>query len=177
MNFWILAFIALTFQETISTSVLFAVAYNENHSVVALTAIFIFVTLAQTCIFHAVGLKMQTKGSRNIIVDLSRIYILRADHFIRRWGIKIFIVFLTSVVFPPFLTAFISSWLNLPFRKKLFYILLGDCIWYLTPWVIVVGTNIITENPSKLVIRVISISLLFVILERYIANRLLTKWN
>ena len=177
MNFWILAFIALTFQETISTSALFAVAYNQNHSTLALNAIFIFVTLFQIFIFHSLGLKMQTKGSRNIIVDLSRIYILRADHFINRWGIKIFLVFLTSVLFPPFLTGFISSWLNLPFRKKILYILLGDCIWYITSWGIVWGTNIITENPSILLIRVIGISLLFVILERHIANRFLTKWN
>ena len=175
MKFWILAFITLTGQETITTSGLFSIAFTEHYKFEILSIIFITVTLIEIFIFHHLGVKIQKKRTRNIIVDMSSVYILRSEHFINHWGISGFLVFLASAVFPPFLTAFVASWLKLVFHKKLAYIFLGDCIWYLTTWGIVLGTNLLTENPSHLLIRVIGISLLFVIFQRLIVNRVLTR--
>lgn len=176
MTFWILAVLTLIAQETISTSALFAIAYTQNLNPLILTIIFIISTVIQIFIFHYLGLKLQLKG-RNLITGLSRIYIQKANKFLDRWGIKIFLVFLASSLFPPILTSIIASWINLPFRTKLYCILLGDCIWYITTWSIVLGTSLVTENPMNLLIRVIVVSLIFVIFQRRIANRFLSKWS
>ena len=177
MTFWILAVLTLIAQETISTSALFAVAYTQNFNPLILTIIFIISTVIQIFVFHYLGLKLQLKGGRNLFTRLSRIYILRANKFIGRWGKELFLVFLASSLFPPILTSIIASSINLPFRTKLYYILLGDCIWYIITWSIVLGASFVNENPTNLLIRVIIVSLIFVIFQRRIANRFLSKWS
>ncbi len=173
--FWIASILILIGQETISTSALFVIALNKNFSLLILLSMFLLITILQIVIFHYLGLKMKTRGSKNIVTNLSRIYILKADRFIGRWGYNVFLVFLASSVFPPFLTSFMAAWLNLPFRTKICCILLGDCIWYGTTLSIMLGTNLLTENPSKLLMRVVVVSLLFVIFQRRFANQLLSK--
>lgn len=174
MTFWIIAVIVLIGQETISTSALFVVAYTQNYNVVILTSIFVLVTIIQILIFHSLGLILQTRRQRNLITDMPRIYILKSDQFINRWGIKVFLAFLASSVFPPCLTSLLSSWFILPFRIKFISILLGDCIWYITTWIVVIGTSLLTENHGRLLIRTIVFSLIFVIFQRRISNQLLS---
>ncbi len=173
--FWVISVLILIGQETISTSILFVIAFNKNFSFVILSIIFLLITILQIVIFHYLGLKLKIKRSRNIISDLSKIYILKANQFIGQRGEKVFLVFLASSVFPPFLTSFIAAWLKLPFRSKFYCILLGDYIWYGTILVIMLGTDLLTENPSKLLMRVVVVSLLFVIFQRRFANQLLSN--
>lgn len=177
MTFWTVAVLALTGQETLSTSVLFTVGHTQNQNILILTFIFITITITQILVFHQLGLKLQTKRERNLIADLSRIYILKVDNFISRWGSKVFLIFLAALLFPPFLTSIIASWLNIPLHTKLYCILLGDCIWYITTWSIVLVTNLLTDNHANLLVNVIIASLIFVIFQRLIANQLMSKWS
>jgi uncharacterized membrane protein len=177
MTFWIIAVLALIGQETISTSALFVFAYTQNYNILVLTIIFIAITIIQIFVFHSLGLKLQSKGVRNFITNLTTIYILKANQFIGRWGKRLFLVFLAAFLFPAFLTSIIASWLNLPFRTKLFCILLGDCIWYHITWSIVLGTSFLIENPEKLWVNVVIISFVFVIFQRRIANQIMAKWS
>lgn len=177
MTFWIFAILALISQETISTSALFTVAKNQNHNILLLTFIFVSITIIQIFVFHYIGLKLQSKSSRNFMSDLSRIYIIKAERFIGYWGNKFFLVFLAASLFPPFLTSIIASWFNLPFRTKFYCILFGDCIWYITTWSIVIGINFVTEGSDNLLLRVLIISFIFVIFQRRIANQFLSKWS
>jgi hypothetical protein len=173
--FWIISVLILSAQETISTCVLFTIALYKNYNPIILSLIFFAATIAQIVIFHNLGLKPKRKRTNNLVSNLARIYILKAYQFINRRGEKFFLVFLASSIFPPFLTSFIGAWLNLPFRTKLYYILLGDCIWYATSWAIVIVTRFLTEDHSKVLMNVIIISLLFIIFQRRIANQLISK--
>jgi len=173
--FWIISVLILSAQETISTCVLFIIALNKNYNPITLSIIFISTTIAQIVIFHTLGLKLRTKRSNNLVSSLVGIYILNAYQFISRHGEKLFLAFLASSLFPPFLTSLIAAWLNLPFRKKLYYILIGDCIWFGTTWVIVIVTSLLTKNHNKLLLNVIVISLFFIIFQRRIANHLISK--
>jgi len=175
--FWIIAVLVLMGQETISTSVLFAFALSKNLNLIILSFIFVSITIVQIYIFHYIGLRLKAKKSRNLVTSLTGIYVVKADHFINRWGVQVFLILLASSLFPPFLTSFISSWLDIPFRNKFFSILIGDCIWYITTWSIVFGTSILTENDSRLLIKVVIVSLLFIIFQRRFANQLLSRWS
>jgi len=175
MMFWIISALILSAQETISTCVLFTIALNKHDNPITLSLIFISTTITQIVIFHSLGLKLKTKRTNNLASNLARIYILKAYQFIIRNGEKLFLVFLASSLFPPFLTSLIAARLNLQFRTKLYYILLGDCIWYATSWAIIIVTRFLTEDPSKVLMNVIIISLLFVIFQRKIANQLISR--
>jgi hypothetical protein len=173
--FWILSVLILSAQETISTCVLYIIAFNKNYNPIILSIIFISTTIAQIVIFHRLGIKLKTKKTNNLASNLARVYILKANQFISRNGEKFFLVFLASSLFPPFLTSFIAAWLNLPFRTKFYYILIGDCIWFVTTWAIVIVIRFLTGDQSKLLMNVIVISLFFIIFQRKIANQLISK--
>jgi hypothetical protein len=175
LTFWIIATIFLIGQETISTGVVFTYALIKGYSSILLMAVFLIVTIAQILIFHWLGSNAKSKNTRNIISSLSRIYILKSERFINRWGNRIFLIFLASSLFPPLLSAYMAAWLEFPFWKKLSCIILGDCLWYITTWFIVFGIDLITVNPEQLIPRVAVVSLLFVIFQRRLANQLLEQ--
>ena len=173
--FWIISVLILSAQETISTCVLFTIALNKNYNPILLSVIFLSTTIFQIAVFHNLGNKLITKNTENLVSKLARIYILKAYQFINHHGEKLFLAFLASSFFPPFLTSFIAAWINIPIRTKFYSILVGDCIWFCSTWAIVIVTRFLTGDHSKLLMNVMVISLFFIIFQRKIANQLLSK--
>jgi hypothetical protein len=177
ITFWGLSILALLLQETVTSSTLLVILVNNQYSFILFSSLFLFITITEILVFHRFGKLIQSKSKNSSITHLVSTYISKVDHIIGKWGGSLFLIFLTASVFPPALSSFISTWLHLPFKTKFFSILIGDFIWYLIVWSIVIGTDLLTENPKEFVFKVVLISLLFVIFQRMITNRILIKKN
>ena len=171
MIFWIFATIALIVQETVTTSAILMFSRTVNNSVATLTIIFLLVTSIQILIFHKLGKTIQEKGKSILIIHFVNQYLSRVGTFIEKRGSKLFLFIMAASIFPPSLTSFISSWLNLSFPQKFLWIMLGDFIWYSISWLLVVGAISVTRNPQSEIFHVVLMAIIYVILQRYVSKK------
>lgn len=173
ITFWGLATLSLLTQETVTTSVLISILIKSKYSFILFTTLFLILTIIEIFVFHWLGMFIQSKGKNSTIAHLVIVYISKADLFLGKWGQSLFLGLLAASVFPPALTSFISSWLPLPYKAKFYSMLIGDIIWYLITFSIVFGIDLLANKPQNLLLNVLLVSLVFVIFQRMITNRIL----
>jgi len=172
-SFWGLSILALLTQETITTSALMTILVKSQYSFIFFTTLFLLLTIIEIIVFHWLGIFIQSKGKNSTIAHLVKVYMYKVDHFLAKWGQSLFLGLLAAFVFPPALTSFISSWLQLPYKEKFYSMLIGDIIWYFITCSIVFGIDLLSNNPQNLLLKVLLVSLVFVIFQRMITNRIL----
>lgn len=172
MIFWIIATIALIIQETVFTSVVFSISLPIRNNLFILTSIFFISTSIQVLIFHRLGKRVQEKGKNILIIHFVRAYLSNVESFVGRRGCKFFLLIMSASIFPPSLTAFISSWFKLSFPQKFLYILSGDILWYAITWSIVLGVFRIVGNPHFVSLYTALVAFIYVILQRIISKKI-----
>ena len=175
MTFWLIAILILLVQETFTTTGLMVSAYKESRNLLLFTLIFFAATIIEIFLFHRFGKYLQTKGKYIKSVIWTTKHIAKADYFIGLQGKKIFLFLLAASVFPPSLTAFISSWLELPLKQKFLCIIGGNILWYIGSWMIVLSVSSFVQDTRKAIFCVLIISFTYVIIKRIIYKKFTQK--
>ena len=141
MKFWLIAILALIIQESISTSSVMVAAYKGNHNLILFSLIFFVATISEIIIFYNVGKYLQAKKKSTKVVSWVNKYLSKANNFIGKKGKKYFLFLLSSSLFPPSATALIAAWLDISFTQIFLFIFLGNIVWYLASWMVVLGVT------------------------------------
>lgn len=174
MKFWILAIIALIVQETFTTNVVIIQAYQNHHSIFFFSIIFLFAMCFDISFGYFTGKYLRTKQKNNKFVLWAENYVKKFDRFIGRFGEKLFIFFI-SLLLPPYVPAFIASWLGLSSRSLLIFIVVADIIWYIFSWSVVLGITHWIEDTRYALIVILGISLLITLIQKKVAQKITKK--
>ncbi|HYV94609.1 MAG TPA: hypothetical protein VE978_22740 [Chitinophagales bacterium] len=170
-NFWLLAIAFLSLQESVTTAGIMQAAYREGHNIILFTLIFLMTTLSEILIFYRIGKYLQLKGRDSKAILWAKNYIAKADNFIGTRGEELFLVFLSASVFPPSITSFIASWLKLSFQQSFICILIGNILWYVLSWMIVISVGYFVGDAGNALLAVLGIAFIIVLIQKFLSRK------
>jgi hypothetical protein len=177
IKFWIWATLFLFLQESVTTSGVMESAYSGRHNLYIFTLIFFIATISEIFLFFKIGKLIQIKGQDLKIVEWTRKYLHNAEHFVGSRAKRIFLVLLSASLLPPSATSFISSWLEISFKEIFICLLLGNILWYITCWMVVLSVTFFVKDPQAALYYVLGVSLVLVLVQKVIGQIVFKKMN
>ncbi len=174
MNFWLKAILLLIVQESFLTNLLIKETYQDHYNVYIFTGIFLLASIIDTLIGYSLGKYVQRRGLEHKIISWTNNYISKFDDYIGKFGEKIFILFL-ALTFPPYFPAFLSSWLKISLKEIFIIILIGDIIWYITSWGLVIGITHWVKDSQKALYLILFITFIIIILKNIASRKFYRK--
>nr|WP_294948789.1 hypothetical protein [uncultured Mucilaginibacter sp.] len=168
MNFWVWALATLLIQESASTSASMTVAYQNHHNIYFFCGFFLFATIVEIIAAHRLSLYLKRKNLSIKYLKFITKYIDKAVGLVSIHEKKIFILILSSSVFPAYITTLVTSCFNLPFRTVFIYNLLGNILWFIVLWTVVIGVNKVVTDPQALLLKTLIVVLLIFIVQKII---------
>jgi membrane protein YqaA with SNARE-associated domain len=150
-------FVGLFVQELITFNALILATHQGYFPIILIHALFIIATIIDIIVGFYLGRYLHNKSSQTKIAT----YIQKiSDRFsttkkYHRW---LALLILGNVSFP-YVNSCIAGYLGMPFWESSFFIFLGDVIWYISLWGIVLGISSITKNIYFVIGGVVLVSL------------------
>ena len=164
MKFWLITVGILIIQEIVTTNKVLIQASQYHHNLWAVHCIFIMATIFDLFAGYALGRLFITRSKR-ILAWLEQFNLYRfarpyLEVFVRFFknGIRglrsvmgkkeerLSLVFL-GTMYQPYITSFFAASLNLQFKDCFLFLFLGNAIWYVTIWLILLGISTFIPNP------------------------------
>ena len=166
----LLVFLGLFVQEIISMNALVFATSHGAYPTLLIHIVFVIATLIDIGIGFFIGkfLRKKTSGSKVAlwIQKTSDRFSLSTKKY-RRW---IALLLLGNFSFP-YINACIAGYLDMPFWESLFFIFIGDLIWYATVWLVVISISSLVKNLFIAFLIIIMIALLVMIAVRKFSGK------
>lgn len=146
MRRFLFALLIVFIQETVTLNGLLVEVRQGFSSIWIITALFTVATVIDIFVGYWLGRAMKRRFKRGPIRVFARKWIKRLQEYIGRHGRKVYMLLLAYFSFP-YINAFIAAWLDIPFGESLLYLFLGNMLFYVTSWLLVLGVMSIIPNP------------------------------
>ncbi len=146
MKQWPLILLILIVQETVTLNGLLVKVHQGESSVWLITLIFMIITTVEIFIGYVAGVYAKERFNKGKVKVFADRWVRRFYAYIGKHGRRIYMILLGYFSFP-YLNAFIMAWLNIPLIESFGYLFLGNMIFYLTSWLLVLGVMSVVPNP------------------------------
>lgn len=166
MSLYVLLFLLFLVQEPISTDAVLLEAYQYHYNIWVIHALYVVATLLDITVGYWIGAWMHRRFSQKEwaqkLVRKARIFTGAAG----KYGEYVFFFLGGPILFP--LSTVVAPWLDFSFAKTLFFLFLGDLVfWYGSEWLVVLGVKSVIPDPLGALFGVVFISLLIALALRY----------
>ncbi|MDB5188911.1 MAG: hypothetical protein JWM92_509 [Candidatus Nomurabacteria bacterium] len=165
MKQWPWVILILFVQETVTLNGLLVKTHQWDYSIWIITLLFIIATTVDIIIGYAIGRYAKKRFNNGKVKAFAVKWSLRLTAYMGKHQRKIYLVLLGYFSFP-YLNAFITAWLDISFAESFFYLFVGNMIFYITSWLLVLGITSIVPNPFIAFIAVILVTILVTIAAR-----------
>ena len=160
-----LLFLGLVVQEIISFNALIFATHHGLYNPILVHILFLVATIFDIGIGYWIGLILRKKTHTNkVTISIQKI----SDRFslstkkYRRWTM----LFLLGNFSFPYINSCIAGYLGMPFWESSFFIFLGDLVWYVSIWLVVLGVSSVIKNLPLAFLGVIIISVIIMVIIR-----------
>ena len=174
MKLWLLIITTMLFQELVSSNAVLLQALQLHYNIWVIHAIFVCSTLVGIWIGYYIGQWVQKTFHHNKAVSFIQKHADRVDHFMGENGIRLSLIFLSFIDFN-FMDSFLSSWLKKPFWEVATFLFIGNLLWYICQWLLILGVHTFIPNPYTAIYTIVGISIIITIVVRYIGKKI--KWK
>ncbi len=174
MKLWIWIVITLLFQELVSTNAILLEAFQEHYNIWIIHGIFLLGTGIGIVVGYWLGQWVQRTFHHNKVVSYIKKKAKRIEGFMGKNGIRLSLVFLSIIDFN-FMDSFLSAWLDVSFWEIFIFLFIGNLLWYISQWVIILGINTYVHNVYEAFSILIGISVALTIIFKLISQNLLKK--
>ena len=170
MYLWLLITIALTVQEGLSVLAVLLRAYQLHYSLWIIHAIWLAVTIGQIFLTYFFGKWVQKSFARSRF----ELWIEKSARLLEKnidsRGESVALMLLSSIISPA-ITAFLASWLEIPFTNVFIFALLGDFLWYVSTWATVLGAVEILLKVKEGLLVLITLAIIVVLITHFRKSR------
>ena len=174
MKFWLLLVAILVIQELASANAILLFAYQQHHNLWLVHGIFLAATTVDIYIGYYFGKWIQKKRPAGKLVVLAKKWAVKIESVMGMTGQKLWLLLLGALNFPH-VDAFLASWLNLSFPEIFLFLFLGDLLWYVSEWLIILGVHSFVVNPATAIYVTIGISIILSVIARFASKKILDK--
>ena len=161
-------FAGLFLQEIVSINALVFATHHGLYPALLIHVLFVIATIFDIVVGYFVGtfLRKKTLHTRvtAYIHKLSDRFSLSTKKY-RRW----FVLFLLGNFSFPYINSCIAGYLGMPFWESSFFIFIGDVVWYVSIWLVVLSVSAVVKN--------IYIAFIIIIVIAFLIMALLKKVN
>ncbi len=169
----ILAFLILLVQETVTfTSLIFA-THRGVYPVFLINILFLVATTVDIFVGYFIGVFFKKKFLNSKIakwVDTTAKSFSLHENKYKRWVV----LFLLGNFSFPWINAIIAGYLEFPFWESALFNFLGDMVWYVSIWLIVIGVGAIFKNVYSELIVAVLLALAIMLLLKFLKS---IKWK
>ena len=174
MKLWVWIVVTLLFQELISTNAILLEAFQKHYNIWIIHGIFLVTTALGIVVGYWLGQWVQKTFHNNKVVSYIQKMAKRTERFMGRNGTRLSLVFLSIIDFN-FMDSFLSAWLDVPFWEIFIFLFIGNLLWYISQWVIILGINTYVHNPFQALYIIIGLSIVLTIIFKLISNKVLKR--
>lgn len=140
MKLWLLIIAVFLGQELITTNAVLLEAYKEGYPLWPIHILFIACTIFISWFCYFLGKWAQKRFGHTKIIRYSQTRALKINGFLGNSGQRM-ALFVLGFIGMVQAMAFLASWLDLSLSEVIFLLCLGDIIWYVIEWLVVLGAN------------------------------------
>lgn len=170
MKQWLVVILIVFVQETVTLNGLLLKATQGEYSLWVITSLFIIATLIEIVIGFLIARYVKKTLHNGKIKDFATRWSVRFKAYIGKHGRKVYLLLLGYFSFP-YLNAFITTWLDIPFWESFWYLVIGNMIFYTTSWLLVLGIATVVPNPVFALVAVVGVTILITIITRLWKSR------
>ena len=173
MKLWIWIVITLLFQELVSTNAILLEAFQKHYTIWIIHIVFLLGTGIGITVGYWLGQWVQKTFHNKLVVYIQK-KAKRIEGFMGKNGTRLSLVFLSIIDFN-FMDSFLSAWLDVSFWEIFIFLFIGNLLWYISQWVIVLGINTYVHNVYQAFSILIGISIILTVIFRLISQKMLKK--
>lgn len=158
MNWFFIVFALIT-QEIVSLNAVIFAAYHYHFHVVLIHILFLIATAIDIIIGFIIGKYVRRKMTHGKIVAFAEKWSARFHSYVGRRGRWVALLAIGNFSFP-YINAFLAAWLDMPFIESFIFIFIGNIIWYISLWLLVLGIASTIPNPWIAFTVVVSVALI-----------------
>ncbi len=162
MRQWLVICLILFVQETVTINGLLVKAHQGQYSLWWITLIFVIASVIDIVIGYAIGHHAKKHLHKRGMKDFAAKWSHRFRVYIGKHGRKVYLLLLGYFSFP-YLNAFITAWLNIPFWESFWYVLIGNILFYITSLLLVLGVSFLVPNPYLAFVAVILVTVVITV--------------
>lgn len=165
MKQWLLIILIVFLQETVTLNGLLVKAHQGDYSIWVITGLFVIATAIDIVVGYVVGKRVKHHWNKGGIKLFATKWSHRFNLYIGKHGRKIYLLLLGFFSFP-YLNAFITAWLNVPFWESFWYLFFGNMIFYVTSLLLVLGITWLIPNPLVALLTVVVVTIAVTVITR-----------
>jgi hypothetical protein len=170
MKSWLVIVLILLVQETVTLNALLVKVFQGEYSIFFITLLFVFATVIDIFIGHWVERYVKKYWNKGKVKVFAKHWSQRFYAFVGKRGIKVYLLLLGYFSFP-YVNAFITSWLEIPFWESFWYLFFGNMIFYISLALLVLGITSVIPNPFQAFLVVIAITVVLIMGIRVLKSR------
>lgn len=172
MKLWIWIIVALLFQELVSTNVILLEAFQKHYNVWIIHLIFVVGTAVGIIVGYWLGHWVQKTFHHNKAVTYLQHRARKISKFMGKNGTRLSLVFLSIIDFN-FMDSFLAAWLDVSFWEIFTFLFIGNLLWYISQWLIILGIHTYVHNPYQAFSILIGASIVLTIVFKFVSEKIL----
>lgn len=170
MQLYFLLFGVFLIQEPVLTNALLLEAFQYHAILWMVHILFVLTTLFDAVVLYIIGAWAHNKFPTNRIILYAKRKGDEFSLFAGKNGKRAALAIYGPMIFPA--SAFVAPWFRVSFFEAIFFLTIGDIIfWYIPEWVVVLGVKTFIPDPIDALYAVIAVSLLLLFCVRYVKKR------
>lgn len=157
----IITILILIVQEGVTLNALFFEVHKSHTPVWFITVLFILTTILDISIGYFAALLIKKHWPHGKIVAKAHQLANKFHSSLGKHGKWVALFLLGNFSFP-YINGFVAAWLGFSFLETLIVMLLGNMLWYVTCWLLVLGLVAAIPNAQYAFIGVIIVSFLLI---------------
>jgi membrane protein YqaA with SNARE-associated domain len=158
MNWLFIAFALIT-QEIVSLNTVLFWVYHYHFHVVLIHILFIVATIIDIVVGFIAGKFVRRKMTHGKIVRFAEKWSARFNSYVGKRGRWVALLIIGNFSFP-YINAFLAAWLDMPFVESFIFIFIGNMIWYVSLWLLVLGVASVVPNSWTALAVIVGITLI-----------------
>ena len=175
MKLWLIIIGSLLIQELASVNAVLLNARELGYNLWIIHGIFIVVTSFDIWLGYQIGVWFKQRLHGKKLTGYIARGAAKLDHFMGSNGKKFSLVVLGLVNFP-YLNGFFIPWLATDLREAFLFILLGDSLWYVSEWLLILGVKSFVHDPYIALVAVLGLSVVLIVALRFVSRKLFSKF-
>lgn len=168
--FYLIIFLLFLAQDPISTNAFLLEAYQYHYALWYVHVLFVLATSLDILLGYLVVHWAMRRYPESGLIHRLTTTAKSAVTLTGRYGESVFLLVWGPMIFP--LSALIAPLLDIPLRRALPLLLLGDLVlWYGGEWLVVLGVKTVVPDPLLALYAVILVSVLIAVILRRVAKR------
>lgn len=170
MKRWLVILLILFVQETVTLNGLLAKVFQGEYSIFIITVLFVFATVVDIFIGYGIERYVKKRWNKGKVKAFAKSWSARLFSYVGKRGVRFYLLLLGYFSFP-YLNAFITAWLDIPFWDSFWYLFAGNIIFYISVSLLVLGITSVIPNPFYALLAVIAVTVVFIIGIRILKSR------